>query len=603
MTLNNPLGLTLLALIPLIILLHSIITRRTNQTVPSLVLWDRLLREHRRTVRLKRLIRNLNLLLQLLAVAVMSFAFARPSFTRPREDRDLILVVDASASMKSRESGAARYEEAKREALAAVDALGEESRGMLIFSRSEPVLASSFTTDKERLKRLIRDSRPTDEAGDMAAAMVLAQSLRNPERGGDVVLVTDGAFDLGDETAAPRSGLSYRAVGEPAPNVGITRFRWRRRGDDYEIFLALRNFWPAERSVTLSLGLDGAELYAAGVDLGAEEEKLLVLPFTTSAAVAATAIIAEEDALPTDNAAYAVLSQPSDLRVLLAGPGNAFLAAFLASLRGVRFDIAEAPPSEPASASSGGLYDLVIYDRTAPPAPSSGRFLLIGAPAPELGLEAVGSVELPAVTGWESDHPILQDVDLRRVVITEAVVTDPAEAWRPLVRAAEAPLLLALQEPERRGVFLAFDLLDSDLPLRTQFPLLMANVMRWLAPGRFSFESSHLRAGEPYALPAGDRSPVVIRPDGRSSSPSRTAATYTETSEAGFYAVQNGGERLAFAVNLLDARESDIRPRFQPPAAQEPGAAEGSPLALWPFLALAAFVVLLVEWYLWMRKR
>ena len=476
---------------------------------------------------------------------------------------------------------------------------------MLIFSRSEPVLASSFTTDRERLKRLIRESRATDEAGDMEAALILAQSLRDPERGGDIVLVSDGAFDLAGETPAERQGLSYRPVGRPAPNVGITRFGFRRRGDDYEVFVAVRNFWPAEQNVTLRLELDGEELYGAALDLGAEEEKTLVLPFTAPEAVAATASIAEEDSLASDNTAYAVLSQPADLRVLLVSRGNAFLAAFLASLRGVRFDAADAPTQESSAASSPERYDVVILDGIAPPTPPPRRFLLIGAPAPELGLQARGILELPAVSGWESEHPILQDVDLRPVVIAEALAAEPAQGWRSLVRAAEGPLLSAYQAPERRAVFLSFDLLDSDLPLRTQFPLLMANVMRWLAPGRFSFESSHLGPGEPYVLPPGAASAVVVRPDGSTSSPRADAETYTQTSETGFYIVQSRQERLAFAVNLLDAGESDIRPRFQPQAASERQRIEGpgSPVALWPFLTLAALVILLAEWYLWVRKR
>jgi hypothetical protein len=563
------------------------------------------MREHRRTVRLKRLIRNLNLLLQLLAAAAMSLAVARPSFLRPYTERDLILVVDASAGMRSRESGPSRYERAKREALSAVEGLADRSRGMLIFSRSEPVLASSFTTDRERLKRLIRDSRGTDEPGDMEAALVLAQSLRRPDRGGEIVLVSDGAFDLPEGTAALLGGLTYRAVGEPAPNVGITRFRWRRRGDDYEAFLALENFWPAERRVTLRLEVDGEVSTTAAVDLAAEEEKTLILPFTAPRATTAAAIIAEEDALAADNAAYAVLSQPSDLRVLLASRGNAFLTAFLASLRGVRFDVADGAMAERAPAPPPDLYDVVVYDRVEPPSPPAGRFLLIGAPAPELGLEARGFVELPAVSGWESDHPVLQDVDLRRVVITEALATEAAEGWRDLVRADEASLAAAFEEPERRGVFLAFDLLDSDLPLRTQFPVLMANIVQWLAPGRFSFEAGHLQAGEPYALPAGGGTATVIRPDGRRSAVSLSAGAYTETSETGYYAVESGEELLAFAVNLLDERESDIRPRFEPlsSASARPRSGLGSPVALWPYLALAAFLILVGEWVLWVRKR
>ena len=61
-------------------------------------------------------------------------------------------------------------------------------------------------------------------------------------------------------------------------------------------------------------------------------------------------------------------------------------------------------------------------------------------------------------------------------------------------------------------------------------------------------------------------------------------------------------QRRGFAVNLLDAEESDIRPRDEVKIGDQvlaSGPTRGTPSDLWPWAALAALVLLVVEWALY----
>ncbi|MGE4633172.1 MAG: BatA domain-containing protein, partial [Planctomycetota bacterium] len=69
-----------LLLVPAVLLLWFLKIRRTETVVASTVLWNRALQDERVRSPFQRLIRNLVLLLQLLAVMLAVFALARPEF-------------------------------------------------------------------------------------------------------------------------------------------------------------------------------------------------------------------------------------------------------------------------------------------------------------------------------------------------------------------------------------------------------------------------------------------------------------------------------------------------------------------------------------------
>ena len=73
-----PQALWLLLALPVIILLHMLRARRVPHTVSSTLLWERTARDLMVRLPVRRLERSLLLLLQLLAVAVLALALARP---------------------------------------------------------------------------------------------------------------------------------------------------------------------------------------------------------------------------------------------------------------------------------------------------------------------------------------------------------------------------------------------------------------------------------------------------------------------------------------------------------------------------------------------
>jgi len=109
-----PWAFALLALVPLVLLLHSLRLRRREVRISAVYLWEELLRERRSTLGMSKLLRSLLLLLQILGIAALTFGLADPFARLPStKEGDIVLVMDDSASMRSMSKGEQRLTQAR----------------------------------------------------------------------------------------------------------------------------------------------------------------------------------------------------------------------------------------------------------------------------------------------------------------------------------------------------------------------------------------------------------------------------------------------------------------------------------------------------------
>jgi len=181
-----PLALLSLLAIPFIIALHLLRPRRRRVVLSTTTLWQAALRDRARGHGFRTLLRNLSLLLLLASAAALGLALAGPQWlTRAGEGADTVLVLDVSASMKTRSgSGTTRFDQALAEAAAIVDGLPRNGRMLVMTSGRKAVLKTGFESDRGALRRALAQLRPGDEAGRPREALALALSLlRSREHG------------------------------------------------------------------------------------------------------------------------------------------------------------------------------------------------------------------------------------------------------------------------------------------------------------------------------------------------------------------------------------------------------------------------------------
>ncbi|MDQ7848712.1 MAG: VWA domain-containing protein [Armatimonadota bacterium] len=580
-----PQALWLLLALPLIILLHMLRARRVPHTVSSTLLWERTTRDLVVRLPVRRLERSLLLLLQLLAVTLLALALARPVVSIPGVAGDaLVLVFDTSRSMQAYDAGEreplGRFAAARQAALRLV----EGAAGlpvMVLEAGAAPRVVLDFTADPAMVRRAILRLAPGDGRCDLEAAVRAAVAQRLRGRAPQVVVYTD--------TPGPRlPRVTYRTFGRPSENLALVRMAASTSGTGRPVLLtAVRNFGSTDRRTTVHVAWPDGTENTAPLLVPAGEVAVRVWPVRGEGV--ARVRLEARDVLPADDRGEVVVGRAALPRVLLVSPGNPFLEAALQVLP-VRA-VGRAARPDPAAWPA---YDVVVLDRvdvrTLPP----GRYLIAGSVPETLPLDVEAPTPGVSVLRTVPTHPLLRMADLTGIRTEEALTLRPRGGT--VLAEGSVPLLWVLERPELRVVLLPFDLLRSDLPAHPAFPILMANILEWLAP------LPTVEAGTTAVLPAAAAPASLVDPSGRVLPVMARGGVLAlpRLDRAGVYVLRTGSREQPIAV-VAPPQESDLR-QVGPSLGQ---AADGEvrQQELWWVLLLLALGVLLAEGVLWLRSR
>ena len=609
-----PLGLLALLALPVLVALYLLQPRRRPVVVSTVALWQAALRDREGAQGFRRLVRSLSLLLLLATAAAIALGLAGPQrLIEGTNDGDVVIVLDASVSMKTRSGArATRFDDAIAEASALLDRLPSGARALVMTSGRTPVLRSGFETDRAVLRRVLARLRASDEAGRPREALATALSLVRDRATSRIYFFTDGAFDPDVDPGSPQ--VVFRVVGRAARNVAIVRFDLRQEpagADRFQVLLAVRNYTATPATVPASVRLREQVLFERRLELASNGEETLVLGFPGVALGPAVARIEPDDDLAADDQAFAAVNALPRLRVLLLGRGGFHLQSALEALPGV--ELSHEPWSSDVDlAQAARRYDVVVLDGVSAPRLPPGSFLLVDSIAAGLPFTETRRIRELAVAGV-GESALVRHLDLRAVRIREArriAVREGAPGLQRLFWSRETDLALALLGDGVKLVYLGFDPERSNFPLQAAFPLFVGQAMEWLRPRTAHDAATHVAAGMPLALyvPAAPQKVAVRMPSGESVTvPAKDGtARFDATQAAGIYRFDAGGATRYFAVTATDAQESDVNRRWTPrarPEASPSTAATPALLALWPYLVAAALGLLALEWCVWTGSR
>lgn len=617
MSLLAPLALLGAAILgPLIIAMYLLKLRREERTVSSTFLWQRMVRDVEANAPWQRLRRNWLLLLQLLILALLVLALARPFvFAEGISGRNLVIILDRSASMGAVDDGVRRLDAAKARAIQLIDQLPDGGRATIIAVGGLMEVPASATTDQRELRAAINAIElSVGGTSDLAQPLTLASALVARTEQSEVAIISEGNVTIPPDLEVPAL-VSFFPIGTRQDNVAISAMVLQPGVGSQTLFVQATNYDPSTAvSRRIDVFLDGTLFNAYNVTLQPASERSIVVEVPPDVQLA-EARLSGEDGLPLDDRAWAVSRVGNVTNVRIVGPGNRFLTTALGLLPGVQ--VTTVPTTTTTFDETAAQVPITILDRTVPATLPPGNLLFIAPPRSTEFFSVTGVLEFPAVQPVVGDEPLLRNVSLSDVSVLEAVRIVPGTWARVIVDSDGAPLLVAGERDGRRVVVVAFDLLKSDLPLQVAYPLLMANIINFLAPGT-GVESGVVAPGEPITLQL-DPAITQVRltmPDGTVVTPpiNNNLLTFADTDALGVYALEllRDTEVVAeqrFAVNLFNPNESQIVPQQQIPVQQAGGiqnaiapATQSARQEFWRWLAAIALVVLLAEWLVYQRS-
>ena len=697
MSFLSPLALLGLLFVPLVLAMYLLKLRRDRQVVPSTLLWQKLLTDVEANAPWQRLRKSLLLLLQLLLVLLLAILAARPFLERPAGlAGDVVVVIDTSASMAAKDIPPDRLTEAKAKVLEKLRDLPANGTVSVIEAGRTARVVINGTTDLGRVRAAIEGITVSASTGDLGDALNLANALAARVGDAEILVATDAALAIKPTNRLDHK-VSVLQVGRDRNNQAIVALAVRPApsGVTRSVFVSIANLDIESAQRRLELYADDILIEARDLTTLEPQTRTEVIvddvPRDASVIeVRLTAITAggETDALAFDDRAWAIVPPDRLRRVLLVSEGDPYLETALSYLPST--ELYGVTPAKYGPDTHPELFDLIIFEGFLPATLPRAAILAIGPPASsDLG-ELVGTLTDPGIATLSADEPILKFVDLSEVHIGRAAkLVQPAWARTVIPGPAGSPLLYVGVRDGQQAAVLAFLPRNSDLPLQVAFPLLMANLTGELMGGSAS-PAEAFAPGDPVTIPvpAGATSVVVTRPDGGTvelapATQGAASVAFSQTDLLGVYSASavfpaptagpsgalptptgtatpsgsaapaatlapgasatpvptappvNPNAPVRFAVDLFDARESDIAPRSpseivalgrQPgtspspgtsPAATpagtpEPGSSAvpgGGPVnerpaardELWVAIVLIVLTILLIEWLVYHR--
>jgi len=629
---------------PAIIALYFLKLRRTPLDVPSTYLWHRAVEDLRVNSLWQRLRNSLLLLLQLAIIALLMLALGRPAWqTEQTVSERAVLMIDHSASMSADDVAPSRLAAAKRMALQRIDGMRPNDVAMVISFSDRARVEQPYTSNRAALRDAVRRIQPTQRGTDLEEAVKLAAGLANPAKTGDLtdiqvaearpadaLIFSDGGFAEVEDFALGNIRPEFIPVGRPTTgNVGIVAFSGGGAdtgSDRTQLFGRLLNAGTEPQEVVVELLRDGALIDAEQLPLRGGESRGVVFELDRVESGEFELRATVDDALRLDNRAWLAVEPPQRIRVLCVTPGNRPLERALATEKSARLaDVtvvgAEYIESEEyARQAERGAYDLVIYDRCRPDlAPQAHTFYIGGVP-PEDDWKLAAVAPAPQVLDTQRGHPLMQWIELGDVLFAEATPLEPPDSATVLIETDAGPLMAIAPREGFEDLVLGVELYNAERPVtnwsvRPSFPVLVLNLLQY-----FSRQSlvtgpaiQSVRPGEEVVLTAtAGRVATVILPDGQEEKlpPSDAAELFfNRTDQLGIYEVRiEGRPSRQFAVNLFNPRESDVQ--VDPETKINIGNVEVTASDsgrrvrrdIWKWLLLAALVVLIVEWMLYLHR-
>ena len=305
-------------------------------------------------------------------------------------------------------------------------------------------------------------------------------------------------------------------------------------------------------------------------------------------------VLKRPDALMADNEAFTILPELKRQKVLLVTRGNLFLQQVFQANALVELTVRL--PSE-FSAEMAREFGVVVVDASSSdlgvkPGEIPNSIWIGSVP----GVAPSGDVDRPVISDVADQNPLIRFVALRNITLAKAKKSLPADVSKAYpgwtfddpVRSFDVPLVMTARKGDKRWVAWTFDILDTDLPLRVAFPLMISNALQWLVP-----ELDEIARN----MDAGD---VVPLQEGEQTADGRTRFFVPE--KTGFYEIKGPKGDRWVAVNLFDAGESEAKGTVKE-GREPPGRILGGLVRpIWFYLVLMGAVLLLLEWWLWNRR-
>lgn len=595
MTFFSPLYLLLLlALVPLI-LMYLLKKEHEDIVVSSNYLWNRMLKDIEANKPWQKLRNNLLLILQALLIILLVLAMARPQIFKGNiKSENLIIVLDKSASMKTSEStGISRFETAKKQIEDLIKNSENGTKITIISMDNKATIEINSSSDKGLLRKKLGEVEVNDSSDNVKDTISLVKALIKDKTSWDVIFFTDKMI------SSDIKNLKVNEINSRRDNVSIDNLAFSKGDNSLTALSTVTNHSDQEQSFDISIYGDETILDVQEIVLKKKESRDIYFEGLDSSIKELRTEIDPDDALKTDNIRHSIVNSQSLKKVLIVSEeGNIFLEKSI----GVSQSIEVYKSNEKVNEDLKG-YDAYVFDGKLPEnLPSDGSIIMFNPSSNSL-FKVSEPIEKGEIT--------LIDDELFRYVgldfyIDKTKTIEGAPWLRPILKLDDKTIIGKGVINNQKIAAIAFDIRDTDLPLRIDFPIFIQNILDYTLNIN-NQEKTEVLSGEAIEINISPKAKEVFITDPGGKKTKLNGSSYSDTEKTGIYKIEQktDGETIksSFVSNIETSSESKDLDISIEVGESEKGNAEKvkSGKDIRNIILLLALIVISFEWVVYNR--
>lgn len=539
--------LFLLITIPLLILLYILKRKYREEVISSTLLWSEVYKNTRANTPWEKFRKNIMLLLQILIFLALILSLMKPFLNfGGKSYKNLIIVIDNTASMNIQYGNSTRLEEAKRLSKELINSTKEETNTFIITFDNSPKLLQKEETNKEKITKAIESIEKTYYQGNISDSINFIKAIgQSIEEDYEVILFSDKEISLGDLNGTVVS------LGNTGLNGSIDNISHKFLEDKIKVIATVTNRGSEVYEGDFSL-YDGDKLIAVeALNLNVGDNKTLTFDIPSIDNEVLRGELSRHDLLAEDNVYYHVLGNKKVNKILLVTEQNLFLERALNNIRNSEVY----KTNSLSNLSRGDTYDLYVFDNVTPSTmPSSGSILFINPSSNEYFkvLEGGQGSEAKAVEGEVSNY-----LDSLTFTLAKYNEIDVPYYGRSFIDVDEATVGFKGTINNRNIAALSFDLHNSDFVLKKEFPILIYELGENLISNGMTGKSNYKYGEKIIANGNNLDSVMTITSPNKESFEINSGEEVKGNIQLGVYKLETENEKELFSVNYPSEGESD----------------------------------------------
>ena len=483
MSFNFPFGLLLLLAIPVLIIIYIIKNKYKEKVISSSYIWDLSKKFLKKKNPLNSIANLLNLIIQCVCIAFLSFSLADPVFNFQNSAENEVYILDASASMKAlNENGETRFVAAKNQIKELVNDTPNGSTYTLIVSDSNSRTLCKNIEDKDIFISLLDRVEIDYGESELENAISLAQSLASVGEGSNFSLFTDKDIKV-------EEGIKAINVSDTTKNYAINDLRIDEIEEEEVPYILLEAdviSFSEDTSLTVEFIIDETSLGTVEEEVKQNETKTF--------------------SLKVSNIDKKYDNYNNKVKITYS-----IISPYLYSL-------------------SGGTvgYDVVIFDGYSPeklPADSAVWLFNCGETIPNSGFyfQKEFTVDDPGINATYANNnddilyqELTKDLVKREITIKTYLRYTLNSKFTTILSYDNLPFIFAgRNEFNQKEIVFNFDLHNSNLPLLADFIIMMRNFISYSNPSILS-DFNYISHDEvTFTFPDTALSCKILTPSGR----------------------------------------------------------------------------------------